>query len=78
MPIYFSCQLWLFPGGLKRALYNQFLLDKDANPTTMTEALKLVDKFKDEFGKTPKGRAYSGDESGVAFAQAQSWAQSMV
>ena len=64
--------------GLKRALDNQLLLDKDAYPTTMHQALKLLEKFKSEFVTTPKGRAYSGDEYGVAFAQAQSWAQSMV
>ena len=64
--------------GLKRALNNHFLLDKDAYPTTMPQALKLLEKFKAEVGITPKGRAESGDESGVAFAQAQNWAQSVV
>ena len=37
-----------------------------------------MEKFKAEVGTTPKGRAYSGEEYGVAFAQAQSWAQSMM
>ena len=47
--------------GLKRALDNQFLLDKDAYPTTMPQALKLLEKFKAEVGTTPKGRADSSD-----------------
>ena len=34
--------------GLRRALDNQFLLDKDAYPTTMPRALKLLEKFKAE------------------------------
>ena len=38
----------------------------------------LLEKFKAEVGTTPKGRADSGDESSVAFAQVQSWAQRMV
>ena len=57
---------------------NQLLLDKDTYPTTMSQALKLHEKFNDEVGTTPKGHADSDDESGVAFAQAQSWDQSMV
>ena len=44
----------------------------------MTQALKLVEKFKAEVGKMPKGHAETGDESGIAFGQAQRWAQSMV
>ena len=44
----------------------------------MPQALKLLEKFKAEVGTTPKGRADSSDQSGVAFAQAQSWAQNMV
>ena len=64
--------------GLKRALDNQFLLDKDAYPTTMPQALNLLEKFKAEVGTTPKGRTDSGEESGVDFAQAQSWAKIMV
>ena len=64
--------------GLKRALNNQFLLDKYSYPTTVPHALKLLDKFKAEVGTTPKGHAEPGVESGVFFAQAQSWAQMMV
>ena len=43
--------------GIKRALDNQLLLDKDAYPTTMIHALKFLEKFKYEVGTTPKGRA---------------------
>ena len=44
----------------------------------MPQALKLLEKFKAEVGATPGGRTDSVDDSGVAFAQAQSWAQSLV
>ena len=44
----------------------------------MTQALKLLEKFKAEFGTTPKGSSDSVDEYGVAFAQAKIWAQSTV
>ena len=64
--------------GLKRALNNQFLLDKDVYLTNIPQALNILESFKAEVGTTLKGRAGSGDESGVAFAQAQSWAQSML
>ena len=66
--------------GLNRDLDNHFLLDNDAYPTTMPQALKLklLGKFKAEVGKTPKGRADYGEETGVAFAQAQSCSHSMV
>ena len=67
--IYFSNESSCFK-GLNRALDNQFLLDNDTYPTTMPQALKLLEKFKAEVGTTPKGRADSGDEYGVAFAQA--------
>ena len=43
----------------------------------MPQALIILEKFKTEVGTTPKGRADSGDKSGVAFAQAKSWSQSM-
>ena len=80
---YLSCLFILVPdsGSFQRlniALDNQFLLYKYAYPTTMPQALKLLEKFKAEVGATPKGRTDSVDDSGVAFAQAQSWAQSMV
>ena len=38
--------------GLKRALDNQYLMDKDAYPTTIPQALKLLEKYKAEFGAT--------------------------
>ena len=57
--------------GLKRSLDYQFLMDKDVYPTTMPQALKIIESFKAEVVTTPKGRADSGDESGASFAQAQ-------
>ena len=60
--------------GLKRDLDNYCLLDKDTYPITMNHSLKLLDKFKTEVGIIPKGCAYSGDDSGVAFAQAKIFA----
>ena len=44
----------------------------------MLQALKLLEKFKVDVDTTPKGRAESGDESGVSFTQLKSWAQSIV
>ena len=44
----------------------------------MPQAQKLLEKFKAEVDTTSKGRAESGDESGVAFEQAKIWAHSMV
>ena len=44
----------------------------------MPQALRVLEKFTDEFGTTPKGREDSGYEYGVAFVQAKIWAQSMV
>ena len=38
--------------GLKRALDNQYLMDNDAYPTTMPQALKLLEKYKAEVGGT--------------------------
>ena len=63
---------------LKRSLDNQLLLNKYAYPNTMPQAQKLLEKFKAEVDTTSKGRAESGDESGVAFEQAKIWAHSMV
>ena len=57
--------------GLKRALDNQYLMDKDAYPTTMPQALKILEKYKDEDGATEQNADSSG-ESGVVFAQADS------
>ena len=67
---YFSCLFILVPdsGSFQRlniALDNQFLLYKYAYPTTMPQALKLLEKFKAEVGATPKGRTDSVDDSGV-------------
>ena len=58
--------------GLKRALDNQYLMDKDEYPTTMPQALKLLEKYKAEFGAT-EHNADSAGESGVAFAQDYAW-----
>ena len=58
--------------GLKRALYNQYLMDKYAYPTTMPRALKLLDKYKAEVGATEQN-ADSDGESGVSFTQADAW-----
>ena len=58
--------------GLKRALDNQYLMDKDAYPTTMPQALKLLDNYKAGVGATEQN-ADSDGESGVAFAQADAW-----
>ena len=38
--------------GLKRALDNQYLMDKYAYPTTMPHALKLLEKYKAEVSAT--------------------------
>ena len=42
-------------------------------PTTMPQALKLPEKFNAGVGTIRKGCTDSGDDSGVAFAQAQIW-----
>ena len=57
---------------LQRALYNQYLMDKYAYPTTMPQDLKILDKYKSEFGDTEQN-ADSAGESGVAFARAGAW-----
>ena len=54
--------------GLKRALDNQYLMDKDAYPETLPQALKLLEQFKPElFADAAPGE--SAGDSGVAFAQ---------
>ena len=58
--------------GLKRALDNHYLMDKDAYPTTMPQAIKLHDKYKAEVSAT-KQNADSAGESGVSFAQTGAW-----
>ena len=47
-------------------------MDKDAYPTTMPQALKLLEKYKAEVGATEQNADYAG-ESGVDFAQADVW-----
>ena len=54
--------------GLKRALDNQYLMYKDTYPTTMPQALKLLEKYKAEVGATEQNVDSAG-EYGVAFAQ---------
>ena len=58
--------------GLKRALDNQYLMDKDAYPTTMPQGFKFLEKYKAEFGATEQNADSSG-ESGVAFSQVDAW-----
>ena len=58
--------------GLKGALDNQYLMDKDAYPVNLPQALKLLDQFKlDSFADAATGKP-AGD-SGVAFAQTDSY-----
>ena len=47
-------------------------MDKDACPTSMPQALKLLEKFKANSGTVTKGND-SEDETGVDFAQTESW-----
>ena len=54
--------------GLKCALDNQYLMDKDAYPTSMTQDLKLLEKFKANNGTATIATDYD-DDSVVAFAQ---------
>ena len=53
-------------------LDNQFLLDKDAYPTSMPQALKLLEKFKADSGVAPNVADYD-DDTGVQFAQTETW-----
>ena len=58
--------------GLKQVLDNQYLMDKDAYPKTLPQALKLLEQFKSEsFADAATGEP-AGD-SGVAFAQTNSY-----
>ena len=58
--------------GLKRALDNQYLMDKDAYPETLPQALKLLEQFKPEsFADAATGKP-AGD-SGVAFVQIEDY-----
>ena len=51
-------------------------MDKDAYPTTMPQALKLLEKYKAEVGSTYQN-ADSDGESGVALARAGAWQSSI-
>ena len=54
--------------GLKRALDNQYLMDKDAYPCSLPQAMKLLEQFKPEaFNEAAAGEPAS--DAGVAFAQ---------
>ena len=58
--------------GLKRALDNQYLMDKDAYPETLSQALKLLEQIKPEaFADT--ATVEPSDDSGVAFAQTEGY-----
>ena len=52
--------------GLKRALDNQYLMDRDAYPTTMPQALKLLETFKPE-STADVAPNETGGGAGVAF-----------
>ena len=58
--------------GLKRALDNQYLMYMDAYPTTMPQAIKLLENYKAEVGTTEQNSDSAG-ESGVAFSQDDAW-----
>ena len=75
MPIYLSGSWGRFQ-GIKRALDNQYLMDKDAYPTTLPQALKLLEKYKAEVSATEQN-ADSASEFGVAFAHADAWQSSI-
>ena len=47
--------------GLKRALDNQYLMDKDAYSKTMPQALKLLDKYKAEVSATEQNADSAGE-----------------
>ena len=74
---YLACLFILFVDGgryqgLKQALDNQYLMDKDAYAETLPQALKLLEQFKPElFADTATGKP-AGD-SGVVFAQTKSY-----
>ena len=58
--------------GLKRALDNQYLMDKDAYPCSLPQAMKLLEQFKPEAFVEAATGEQSGDSS-VAFAQTKSY-----
>eukprot|EP00957_Ditylum_brightwellii_P138573 10562288-Ditylum_brightwellii.AAC.1 len=58
--------------GLKQALDNEFLMDKDAYPCSLPQAMKVLEQFKPEaLAEATTGKP-SGD-SGVAFAQTKGY-----
>ena len=58
--------------GLKRALDNQYLMDKDAYPENLPQALKLLEQFKPESFADAATSEPAGD-SGVAFDQTNNY-----
>eukprot|EP00957_Ditylum_brightwellii_P048882 3709266-Ditylum_brightwellii.AAC.1 len=59
--------------GLKQALDNQFLMDKDAYPCSLPQAMKLLEQFKSEaLAEATAGKP--GGDSGVAFTQTKGYA----
>ena len=54
--------------GLKRALDNQYLMEGDAYPTTMPQALKLLETFKPE-STADVSPNETGGGAGVAFTR---------
>ena len=58
--------------GLKQALDNQYLMNKDAYPETLPQALKMLEQFKSELFADAATGEPAGD-SGVAFAQTKSY-----
>ena len=58
--------------GLKQALDNQYLMDKDAYPVNLPQALKLLEQFKSELFADAATGEPAGD-FGVAFTQTNSY-----
>eukprot|EP00957_Ditylum_brightwellii_P055802 4228277-Ditylum_brightwellii.AAC.1 len=58
--------------GLKQALDNQFLMDKDAYPCTLPQAIKLFEQFKPE-ALTDAMMGETGGDTNVAFAQTEGY-----
>ena len=48
-------------------------MDKDAYPTFMPQALKILEKFKAESGAMTNGRNDTDSNAGVAFALTKNW-----
>ena len=58
--------------GLKQALDNQYLMDKDAYPVNLLQALKLLEQFKSELFADAATDEPAADSS-VAFVQSNSY-----